>query len=251
MGELVSIITPSYNSSKYIAHTIDSVLAQTYKKWELIIIDDNSVDDSKKIIAHYVKFDSRIRLIELRENQGPAIARNIGIEEARGPYIAFLDSDDIWLPKKLELQINFMETHNISLCFSSYFIMDEQGRTIDTFIIPNNRVCYYQLLKTNFIGNLTAIYNAGRIGKVLMENIKHEDYHFWLKILKRIKYAYGLKPPLAKYRLRKHSTSANKIKAAFWQWNIYRNVERLSLFDSLYYFGNYIYWGIKKHRGLF
>ena len=128
------------------------------------------------------------------------------------------------------------------------FFINEQGKLIDIFTIPTMRVSYYQLLRTNSIGTLTAIYNAERIGKFEMENIKGEDYALWLKILKKINYAYGIKTPLAKYRVRNKSVSSNKLKSAFWQWNIYRNIEELNLIESLYFFLNYIYWGLRKHR---
>ncbi len=248
MKDLVSIIMPSYNSEKYIAESIQSVIEQTYENWELLIVDDGSNDDSKQIIRKFMEHNKRIKLINLYRNYGPAIARNIGISEAKGRYIAFLDSDDIWLSYKLEKQLKFMNKNKVALCYSSYYLINEKSKITGKFIIPKKKVDYFELLKTCIIGNLTAIYDIKKVGKVFMENVGHEDYTLWLKILKKIDYAYGIKEPLSKYRIIKNSISANKLKAAKWQWNIYRNVEKLSLFESLYYFMYYAYNGLKKYR---
>ncbi|MEN3036863.1 MAG: glycosyltransferase family 2 protein [Candidatus Methanosuratincola petrocarbonis] len=245
-GDLVSIITPCHNSSEFISQTIDSVLAQKYENWEMILVDDRSTDNTVQIIEDYMKRDSRIRLIKLEKNCGPAVARNRAIEEARGRYIAFLDSDDIWLPEKLEKQINFMSENDVSLCYSSYYLIDENGSDRGIFITKETAT-YTELLKTCFIGNLTAIYDAGKLGKQYMEDVGHQDYTLWLKILKSGASARGILEPLAKYRLRSRSISSNKIKAARWQWNIYRKIEKLSLHRSIYYFVHYTYNGSIKH----
>lgn len=250
MSNLVSIITPSYNSSKFISSTINSVLEQTYLNWEMIIIDDCSNDNSNEIIGTYCKKDDRIKLIRLNKNVGPAIARNIGIELATGKYIAFLDADDLWLPNKLEKQIQFMEKTDVLLCYSSYYIINENDKIIDQFIIPLKKIKYKDLLKRCIIGNLTAVYDAERIGKVMLANVghgEHGDYTLWLSILKKIDYGYGINEILAKYRLYKGSISSNKVKAAIWQWKIYRNVEKLNFFASIYYFLHYAYYGINKY----
>jgi glycosyltransferase involved in cell wall biosynthesis len=246
-GELVSIISPCYNSSKFISHAIESVLEQTYKNWELIIVDDGSTDNSIEIIKKYEHMDKRIKLIEFGKNSGPALARNRAINEAKGRYIAFLDSDDIWLPQKLEKQIAFMIENNIALTYSSYYLIDKNGNNRGVFITKKSAT-YNELLKTCFIGNLTAIYDADIIGKYFLENIGHGDYTLWLKILKKIAISRGIIEPLAKYRLSDKSFSANKIKAACWQWKIYSDIEKLGFFSSLYYFLNYIYFGYIKYR---
>ena len=248
MNDLVSIITPSYKSERFISQTIESVLAQTYQNWEMIIVDDVSPDDSNEIIEEYCKKDSRIKLIKLEINSGPAVARNTGIELAEGKYIAFLDSDDIWLPKKLEKQIQFMKNSNVLLCYSSYLTIDENSEEVNIFTIPKTKVSYKELLKTCIIGNLTAIYDAEQIGKTYMENIGHEDYTLWLEILKKIDYAHGIKEPLAKYRVSRKSVSGNKVKSAMWQWKIYREVEKLNIFQSVYYFLQYAYHGVMKYK---
>ncbi len=246
--DLVSIITPSYNSERFISQSIESVLAQTYPHWEMLIIDDKSQDDSNKIVERYMQKDNRIKLIKMDNNSGPAIARNKGIELAQGRYIAFLDSDDVWLPEKLETQIKFMKENNVQLCYASYYIIDGNGAIKSIFNIPKKRVNYRDLLKTSIIGNLTAVVDVQSIGKFYMEDVGHEDYTLWLKILKHIDYAYGIDEPLAKYRILSRSISRNKLKTASWQWNVYRNIEKLDLISSIYYFIHYTWNGIKKSR---
>lgn len=244
---LVSIIIPCYNSSKFISQTIESVLNQTHQNWEMIIVDDCSTDNSIQIITEYIKNDERIKLIKLEKNSGPAIARNKATEEAKGRYIAFLDSDDVWLPKKLEVQLKFMAENNILVCYSSYSLINEAGNEIGLFI-TEERATYDKLLRTNFIGNLTAIYDAENIGKQYTDNVRRQDYALWLKILKLTDQAGGILDPLAKYRIHNKSVSSNKIKAASWQWNIYRNVEKITLIKSMYYFMHYAYYGFFKYR---
>ena len=249
MNNLVSIITPSYNSARFISLTIESVLAQTYENWEMIIVDDCSPDNSNEIIKKYCKKDNRIKLIKLEKNVGPAVARNIAIKEAKGKFISFLDADDLWLPEKLEVQIKFMKTHDLVFMYSAYKVIDEDGNDLGIFV-PPEEVTYYSILKTNPIGCLTAIYDAEKLGKVYMPDIlkSQEDYAAWLKILKQIKKTKGIKEPLAIYRIRKNSVSSNKLKAAKYQWKIYREVEKLDLIRSIYYFLHYAWNGLRKYN---
>ncbi|EPL1602607.1 glycosyltransferase family 2 protein [Acinetobacter baumannii] len=245
---LVSIITPSYNSAKYIGKTIDSVISQTYKNWELIIIDDCSIDSSVDIIKDYENKDKRIKLIQLKENSGAAVARNTGIQLARGRFIAFLDSDDSWLPEKLEKQLEFMLINNYYFTYTSYFKINENNEILGTMYIPS-KVNYSQLLKTCVIGCLTVIYDAEKIGKQEFPLIrKRQDFALWLKILKKVDYAYGLQENLANYTIRSDSISANKLNAAKYNWFLYRNIEKLSLFVSFYYFLHYVIKGIIRSK---
>ena len=248
MSSLVSIITPSYRSEKFISQTIESVLSQTYQNWEMIIVDDVSPDNSNKIIGEYCKKDSRIKLIKLEKNSGPAIARNRAIAEANGRYIAFLDADDLWKPEKLEKQLLFMEKNNLAFTYSSYDLIDEHGNYLGTFITKKN-ISYSSMLKTSSVGCLTAIYDTKKLGKVYMpEILKQEDYGLWLRILKKIDSTKGILEPLAIYRIRKNSVSSNKIKTAQYQWKIYREIEKLSFFKSVYYFIHYAYNGVIKYK---
>jgi len=243
----VSIITPSYNSEKYIAETIQSALDQTYQEWEMIIVDDVSTDNSLQIIEKYAKKDRRIKLIRLKQNMGPASARNRAIEEAKGRYIAFLDSDDTWFPQKLKKQLAFMKKYNLVLTYSAYETMDETSKYINTRNIQEV-ITYKDMLKSNHIGNLTGIYDRNYFAKVYMKNHGHEDYILWLELLKQLESTKGLSEPLAKYRIVEKSISSNKSQVLSWQWYIYRNIEKLSFFQSTYYMIWYIYYAIKKRR---
>jgi len=248
VNELVSIITPSYKSAKFIAQTIESVMAQTYTHWEMIIVDDLSPDNSNEIIEKYSAKDSRIKLIRLEQNSGPAIARNRAIKEAKGRYIAFLDADDVWMPHKLEKQVVFMDENDLAFTYSSYELIDEEGKDLGVFT-TKERISYSGMLKTCSVGCLTAIYDTDKLGKVYMPNIiKRQDYGLWLKILKEINTTKGIVAPLARYRTHKHSISSNKLKAAWYVWRLYRDVEKLSLLKSIYYFCHYAYNGVKKYK---
>jgi len=249
MQELVSIIMPNYNSTQFIEESFVSIFNQTYKNWELILVDDYSDDDSIEIIESLTADDKRIILIKLAENSGPAIARNRGIKEAKGRYIAFLDSDDFWHPDKLIKQIFFMQENEIALSYTSYFsIEEESGEIINQINIPQ-RVDYNELLKQNIIGCLTAVYDTKKLAKVYMPEIqKRQDFALWLKILKKVPYAYGLNEPLAYYRVRKTSVSSNKLLASTYNWKLYREIENLPLYKAIYYFGWYTYKSILKYK---
>ncbi|PHS40071.1 MAG: glycosyl transferase [Sulfurovum sp.] len=245
----VSVIMPSYKSEQFLAATIDSVINQTFKEWELIIIDDCSPDNSNKIIGEYMEQSEKIKLISLKSNSGPAIARNRGIQEAKGRYIAFLDSDDLWHLDKLSKQISFMQEQDIALSYTSYYrIKETSGKIIYQFYVPE-KVDYSELLKQNIIGCLTAIYDTKKIGKVYMPDIdKRQDFGLWLSILKKVPYAYGITEPLAYYRVRSASVSSNKILASKYNWKLYREVEKLPLYKAIYYFGWYTYKSILRYK---
>ena len=244
---LVSIITPMYNSEKFITKTIDSVLNQTYKEWEMIIVDDCSKDSSPEIVKEYAKKDSRIRYIELKVNKGVSNARNVAIENANGQYIAFLDSDDIWDKDKLQKQIEFMKKENHILTFTAYELIDENNNKLNKVINVPESVDYKTLLKGNIIGCLTVVIDRSKLDfDIRMSGINHEDYVLWLSILKKGYKAYGLNEVSALYRKSSTSLSGNKIKSAKWTWNIYRNVENIPIHKSVYYFINYAINGIRK-----
>jgi teichuronic acid biosynthesis glycosyltransferase TuaG len=246
--DLVSVITPLYNGSLFISQAIESVLKQTYDNWEMIIIDDCSTDDSVNIVDKYIQNDSRIKLIKFNKNKGPALARNSGIKIAKGRYIAFLDSDDVWVDKKLQVQIDYMHKHDLFITYSSYYLIDINTKVFG-IRCANECINYTDMLKFNQIGNLTGIYDSLKIGKFYMENISHEDYTLWLKIIKKTEFSRGIIEPLAYYRVIPVSVSYNKIRAAIWQWNIYRNIEKIDFFKSLYYLFHYARHGfIRKVR---
>ena len=243
----VSIITPCYNAEKFLTETIESALTQTYENWEMLIVDDASMDNSLKIITQYVEKDSRIKLIKNESNLGSAKSRNRAIEVAQGEYIAFLDSDDIWLENKLEKQLTLMQNNNIYLSYSAYYTINDRGDTLSFFPVKE-KINYHDMLKTSTIGTLTTMYNARQLGKFYFETLGHEDYIMKLQILKAISYAEGINEALAKYRIHEQSLSRNKLHAALWQWHIYRKVEKIPLVKSIYYFLHYSYYGFFKYR---
>lgn len=250
VNELVSIITPLHNSENFISKTIASVQAQTYHRWELIIVDDVSDDSSVEIVETFAEKDSRVRLIRLNKNSGAAVARNTAIEAASGRYIAFLDSDDMWLPNKLEVQLDFMQKHGHAFSFSAYERIDENGKSLGIVGVPE-KVSYKQMLKTSVIGCLTAMYDTACFGKVYMPLIrKRQDYGLWLKLLKQTEFAYGIQQPLGQYRIRKDSISSNKLHTATYNWRLYREVENLPFFVSCYYFSHYAVRGILRTKFL-
>ncbi|EJS49437.1 TPA: glycosyltransferase family 2 protein [Bacillus thuringiensis] len=245
---LVSIITPSYNASSFIKETIQSVQSQTYTNWEMIIIDDVSKDNTCELIKEEIKKDNRIRLIELQENCGAAIARNTGINNARGKYAAFLDSDDLWLPEKLEKQLTFMENNDVAFSFTGYQIMNQDGTLTDKIVHVPEKINYNGLLKNTIIGCLTVMLDIEKLGKVQMPNIRtRQDTATWLKILRQGHYAYGLDEVLSKYRKVENSISSKKFKMAKMNWKLYREIEELSIPKSAWCFINYALNGVVKH----
>ena len=249
---LVSIITPMYKGAAFVGETIQSVLAQTYQNWEMIIVDDCSPDDGAGI-REVEKFeDPRIRLIKSKKNGGSSGARNIALHEAKGQYIAHLDSDDIWRPEFLEEQLQFMKDNDAALVFSSYRRIDENTKEeiLRSFIVPF-KVNYKYLLKTDPIFPSTSIYDAEKCG-VFYYNEEmgslRDDYVYWLEMLKKIDYAYGNPKVLVDYRMRKTSVTGNKKKVIIPQWNVLRKVEKLPIYKCIYYITCWAFISLKKYH---
>jgi teichuronic acid biosynthesis glycosyltransferase TuaG len=249
MNKLVSIITPTFNSEKYIAETIKSVQAQTYSNWEMIIIDDGSSDNTKKIIYEFQKSDTRIKFFKLAQNSGSGVARNKGIENAIGDFMTFIDADDIWFPSLIEKSIQKIEDINKPFVFSSYRRSNENLEFIySDFIVPE-KVSYSDILKSNSISCLTAFVDIKTLGKKYMPKIrKRQDMGLWLQYLKDIPFAYGIKEPQAIYRIRENSLSRKKAHLLKYQWEFYREVEKLNIIQSLYYMLHWMYLGFLKYR---
>jgi len=245
--DIVSIITPSYNSEKYLKDCIVSVLNQTFKNWEMLIVDDASTDNSRTVIESYLKKDKRIKAFFLKKNIGPAMARNHAISKASGRYIAFLDSDDIWLPHKLKVQLDFMKLNNYSFVFSSYQVVSENNSNVINEIFVPNKISYKQYLKNTIIGCLTVVINRKITGSFQFPKIKSShDMALWLEIMKRGYNAYGLHTSYANYRIVSTSNTSNKLRAAADVWRVYRDIENLSLLYSLFCFVNYAINALKK-----
>lgn len=246
--DLVSIITANYNSEKYIEQTINSVRAQTHQNWEMLIVDDKSTDNSIKIIEKYTLLDPRIKLFFQEANLGPTAARNIGIKNAKGTFIAILDSDDLWVPDKLEKQLSiFKNEKDAVIVFSFYEHINENGDAMNKVIKAPSFVTYNMMLKSNFIGNCTAVYNKDMAGNPVFENVGHEDYALWLSILKNGMKAYCIPEVLAKYRKHQTSISSNKFKGAKWHWEIHKNIVKTPFLKRCYYFFYYFFNAAKKH----
>ena len=236
MFDLVSIITPTYNCSKYIERTIKSVQNQTYKNWEMLIVDDCSTDNTIDIITEIMKSDKRIRYYVLENNSGAAVARTKAMQLANGEYIAFLDSDDIWKPNKLESQLLFMKQNNANITCTYYEQIDEDDSKLNKIIKSPKKTSYNRLLLDCPIGNSTVMYNAKTLGKFVVPNIrKRNDDALWLKMLKKEQYIYAIPEILAEYRVRKTSISSNKISLIKYHWKLYREIEQLNIFRSLFH----------------
>jgi glycosyltransferase involved in cell wall biosynthesis len=222
---LVSIVMPVYNAAAWLAHSIGSVREQTYPDWELLAVDDRSTDDSLSRIGEHAAADPRVRVIAQAANGGVAAARNAGIEAARGRWIAFLDSDDAWLPQKLELQVADVRARDLDVSYAAYERVDESGRVLSQ-VRPPATLDYPRLLRSNHIGNLTGLYDR-RLGPAQFRKVGHEDYVFWLDRVRRARRAACVPHdgPLARYTVRGGSVSSNKLRAARWQWRIYRDIE--------------------------
>ena len=243
----MSIITPLYNGEEFIRDAVESVLAQTYENWELLVIDDGSSDNGYNIVKEYSDNDKRIKLLENEKNSGVTKTRNKGIEASDGRYIAFLDSDDMWHREKLEKQLNFMNNKNAAISCTAYARVDRAGNEKKVTHVKEE-ITYNMLLKTNMMGCLTVIYDTEKTGKrYFTEAEKSEDYILWLSMVRDIKTAYGLDEPLAYYRVLDNSRSSNKLKVVKFQWKIYRKYEKLSLFKTIYCFIFYILEGTKKN----
>lgn len=243
---MVSIITPTHNSSRHLAGTIESVLAQTYSDWEMIIADDASTDPTRSIVHRYSAEDDRIRLVVLPEHKGPAEARNAAIDEARGRYIAFLDSDDLWHPQKLEKQMRFMEQHGHAFTFTSYQrIRGRQAQKMNVVPAPR-QINYRAYLRNTVIGTLTVVIDRHQTGPVRMPNIRSShDMALWCKLLKNGFTAYGLQETLAYYRVMAGSHTGRKIRAAKDVWKVYRDIEKIRFVPSLF---NFVFYGFNAVR---
>jgi glycosyltransferase involved in cell wall biosynthesis len=262
MLDLVSIIMPAFNSARHISEAIDSVVAQSYPSWELLVVDDCSRDTTPDIVKGYSRADQRIKLVSLDRNSGPAEARNAGIKLAQGRYVAFLDSDDLWFERKLEIQLRELQARGAAFCYSSYVIRKDGDNRERAYDVPPS-VTYREMLRGSVIGCSTVIYDTTIVGKRFFQSgddvltkswyrhfidgIGHEDYALWLSILRDIESrkgigVVGIAEPLAIYRVRNTSFSSRKLKAALFQWIIYRKYEQIGIVKSIL---NFIHYGVK------
>lgn len=244
---LVSIITPMYNAQDFVEQAITSVLEQTYKNWEMIIIDDASTDECVEIVRKYAEVDSRIRLIQNLTNAGVAETRNVGIKNARGRYIAFLDCDDIWMDDKIEKQLSAMNRTGTSFCYGMCEVIDYSGKSVKGIRSVPKYIDYKKLLKGNAIPCLTVLVDRNVVDVIEMPDIEHEDYACWLTIFSKYDIvAYGVQSVLARYRIGQKTVSSNKLRAALWTWNIYSKYLKMPLYKCIYYYVWYAVRAISK-----
>ena len=244
----ISIITPCYNAEATISDTIESVIHQTNNEWEMLIVDDCSTDKSDKIIKHYLSQDNRIKYIKTQKASGsPSLPRNIGIENAQGKYIAFLDADDVWLPDKLQKEFEFMERNGYCLGYSYYEKIDWEGNRNNRIIKTREKTTYKDLLKSNSIPCLTSIIRKDIIGSTRFKQIPQEDFCFWLDILKKGYTAHNLCEVTALYREAKTSRSSNKLDMFKGYWNVIRNHQHIGLIPACYYMITYTIMGFAKY----
>lgn len=232
----VSIITPTYNCAEYVAHTIDAILAQTMGDWELLLVDDASTDATAEILRQRAEDDPRIRVFVMPQNGGAAVARNVGIEKARGRYIAFCDSDDSWAPTKLERQLDFMQRRGCAFSFTSYYRCREDGTPYREVHCPQ-RVTYRQICRYNNIACLTAMYDTRQMGKIFMPLLrKRQDWGLWIKVLERCGEGEGLDEPLGYYRRRQGSLSRGRLSTLRNNLLVFRQVLGYSRPRALFHY---------------
>lgn len=246
--DLVSIVTPVYNAERFIQETVDSVLAQTYTEFELILVDDCSSDDSVAIIEQNQQNDNRIKLVQLKENSGAAVARNAGIAAAQGQYIAFIDSDDRWTENKLTKQLGFMKKNDVSFSYTNFALVNEEGAIIKEQVDLPMTLDYDGLLKNTAIACSTVVIDRHAIGDFRMPLVrKGQDTATWLMLMRERKAAaFGLNEVLNYYRQVEGSISSDRFGALKRTWHTYRNIERLPLLKCVYYFSFYVFNAIKR-----
>ena len=241
----IDIILPNYNSSKFLKQTLNSIIMQTYKNWKLIIIDDCSDDKTKNILKKYSK-DKRIKMFWLKKNNGAGFCRNYGIKKSKSPYVAFIDSDDVWKKNKLEKQIIFMKKNNFSFSYTNYETFGEKKK----IIIPPLRFDYKSFINNTSIGTSTMMVKRKELRNIKFTNSKIcEDYYFKCKLLKRVKFAFCLNKFLTRYRIRHNSMQSSNIKNIFWIWKINRDFNKLSIINNLTSIINISINSIKKYGG--
>ena len=242
MEDKITVVTPTWNSAKYIRETIASVQAQTYQNWEMIIVDDCSTDNTVELVKKISHKDSRIHLIEQKENRGAGIARNIAVQNSTGRYISYLDSDDRWKPDKLEKQVKFMLSKGCGFSCTSYEVIDSAGKSLNKIVHMHDKVDYRGFLTNNLLQTVGIMVDAYKVDKKYLEmpNIRRrQDAATWMQILKAGYQCYGMHEVLAEYRRTPGSLSSNKFKAVIGTWKLYREIERLPFIFSCYCFVRY------------
>lgn len=242
----VSIITPAFNSAKLIGETIESVIAQTYQNWEmLIVIDQGTQDNTADVVRKYSQTNPQIRLLEIKNQRGISLSRNLALREASGQYVAFLDSDDLWLPLKLERQLAVMRESKAAFSCAGYRRINLENTKLGQLILPPERQNYFSVLGNNLISCPTVVIDQIKTGPLTMAEFAHEDYILWLSILRRGFECVGVQEDLARYRIVPNSRSMN-VNRSGSRWQVYREFEKLSVIKSAFHFAVYAVTAITK-----
>jgi teichuronic acid biosynthesis glycosyltransferase TuaG len=248
IDELVSIVTPAFNAEQYLPQTIESVLKQSHVGWELLVADDCSKDGTRAIVETLARGDDRVRLIALERNGGPAMARQAAVDAARGRYVAFLDSDDVWLPGKLERQLEFMRQRAAGLSFTAFRRMSADSSRVGRLIHVPSMLTYSELLGNTAIATSTAMIDRGLTGPFGVVRTYYDDFALWLEITRRGFPAFGLDEDLMRYRVLGGSVSRHKGRSAIMVWRTYREVEKLGIVHSSWCFARYAVNAFAKYR---
>ena len=249
---MVSIVMPAYNAEKYIREAIQSVLCQTYEEWELLVIDDCSTDGTYSVVEKMSKDDDRIKLYKNQQNMGVSQSRNKAVELARGEWIAFLDSDDAWMPEKLSKQVSIAKTaSDMVICYTASSFIDDDGKPYDYVMEVEETISYKTLLSKNLISCSSVMIRSSVMKQIKMPSDKmHEDYYVWLKVLREGGKAYGINEPLLRYRLAANSKSSNRLKSAKMSYRTYRAVGYNFLTASFLVF-RYAFYSVAKRRKIY
>jgi teichuronic acid biosynthesis glycosyltransferase TuaG len=242
----VSIITPAYKSAAFVGEAIRSVQGQDFSDWEMLIVEDGSPDNTAMVVGELASVDPRVKLIR-QTNRGPAMARQRALDVAKGRYIAFLDSDDYWLPGKLSHQLAFMHYHGAALSYTRFRRISTEGIQIGHLVAVPERLDYWQLLKNTGIATSTVIVDREMTGPFAMTQTYYDDYVLWLALLKRGFVAHGLQEDLMRYRVVSKSVSRHKLNSAKWVWRTYRDIEGLTLPYATWCFLNYAWHAYRKY----
>lgn len=243
----ITIVMPAFNAELSIEASILSVLNQNFLNFELLVIDDCSTDSTVRIVENIQKKDKRLKLLRRTSNGGVSAARNAGIYAAIGDYICFLDADDFWLPEKLRCQLNYMKRCGHDISYMNYSRVNERGEVIGN-VRPPEKTTYIELLKTNSIGNLTAMVRSSVIKNIEFKAVGHEDYVFWLEVLSKVSIAHKADTDenMCLYTVRRGSVSGNKMRAIKWQWHVYREIIGVNLFVAFWNMANYAFCALFK-----
>jgi teichuronic acid biosynthesis glycosyltransferase TuaG len=243
--EYIDIILPNYNSSKFLKQTLKSILGQTYKNWRLIIIDDSSDYKTIDILRKHCS-DKRIKIFWLKKNRGAGFCRNLGIKKSKSPYIAFIDSDDVWKKNKLKNQINFMKKNNYSFSYTFYETFGDKIKNI----IPPLKFDYESFIRNTSIATSTMMVKRNKLRNIKFTNTKIcEDYYFKCKLLKRVDFAYCLNKFLTKYRIRHNSLQSNNLRNIFWIWKINKDYNKLNILENFISIIGISINSFKKYKG--